>query len=294
MTRPTHETPEGRTYLALQARARELQRGTAEIFLLYALERFLVRLGASAVADRMILKGGMLMAAYGQRRPTRNVDLLALRTSNEPAYIAAIVREVASLDLGDGLHFDVDSLDVGTIREGARYAGVRVGLRATLATAKMTLHVDVNVGDPVEPPPTSTPLPSVMDGEPIHVLAYPVQMVIAETLVTAVERGGLNTRWRDFADLLVLRGHLTPDVATATAIRCVAAHRGVTLVPFSTIHDQFAPNARASWAAWRRKQGLMSLPQSFDDVLKEIRSPVEALLASAMKIDSDSNPESER
>jgi hypothetical protein len=40
---------------------------------LYVLEGFLARLAASAMRERFILKGGVLLAAFGSRRPTRDV-----------------------------------------------------------------------------------------------------------------------------------------------------------------------------------------------------------------------------
>ncbi len=43
----------------------------------YVLERFLFRLAGSPHRDRLVLKGGMLLAVFDVRRPTRDVDLLA-------------------------------------------------------------------------------------------------------------------------------------------------------------------------------------------------------------------------
>ena len=34
---------------------------------------------------------------------------------------------------------------------------------------------------------------------------YPVEAVLAEKIVTAGQRGTVNTRWRDFADIYLLR-----------------------------------------------------------------------------------------
>src|SRR5262249_53437743 len=76
---PTRDTIEGRAYLDLQNLARRQQRPTDELHQLYALEGFLCRLAASEHAGRFALKGGILMAAYGARRPTRDVDLHAGR-----------------------------------------------------------------------------------------------------------------------------------------------------------------------------------------------------------------------
>lgn len=79
MTQPTRETTAGRVYLNLRRKARAEARGTDELLVLYVLERFLYRLSISEFRDRFVLKGGMLLAAFDERRPTRGVDRHAKR-----------------------------------------------------------------------------------------------------------------------------------------------------------------------------------------------------------------------
>lgn len=81
--RPTRETVEGRAYLDLQNLARRTGRPTDELHQLYALEGFLDRLTRSTHVDQFVLKGGVVLAAYNSRRPTRDVDLSASAISNE-------------------------------------------------------------------------------------------------------------------------------------------------------------------------------------------------------------------
>ena len=282
MSRPSRDTPEGRVYLALQALARTTGRGTAEMLQLYVLERFVARVAASSTSDRLVLKGGVLMAAFGQRRPTRDVDLLALDLDNTPETVRQLVKEIAVQDLHDGLNIDPDSLRARIIREGAHYAGVRVRLEARLATARIIFHVDVNVGDPVEPPPAFTDLPSLLGAPPIRVLAYPIEMVVAEKLVTALERGGTNTRWRDFVDLLLLKDRVLSMSAASAAIRRVAAHRRVELGDFGEVRAELGSEVQSKWAAWRRKQALVDRsPERLDEVLLLLEPWADDLLAGA-------------
>jgi hypothetical protein len=72
--RPTRDTVDGCAYLDLQNLARRQRRPTDELHQLYALEGFLRRLAASEHARHFALKGGVLMAAYNARRPTRDVE----------------------------------------------------------------------------------------------------------------------------------------------------------------------------------------------------------------------------
>ncbi|MFC3492900.1 nucleotidyl transferase AbiEii/AbiGii toxin family protein [Glycomyces rhizosphaerae] len=105
----------------------------------------------------------------------------------------------AHADRLDGLEFDLDHVVVETIRD-EESNGVRIVFGARLSVAKLRLHVDINVGDPIWPGPQTVPLPRLLGGN-IELVGYPLTMVLAEKLVTAIQRGTANTRWRDFTDV---------------------------------------------------------------------------------------------
>lgn len=148
----------------------------------------------------------MLIAAFTERRPTRDMDLQGLHLANDADIVKAVVAEVASLPYADDVEYDESTPTAEVTREDDDYAGVRVSMDARLHTARLKLKVDVNIGDPVWPEPIEIDVPSVPDGErPIRVIGYPLSMVLAEKLVTAVARGIASTRWRDFADVFCCR-----------------------------------------------------------------------------------------
>lgn len=62
----------------LQHVARESGRPFHEVLQYYAMERFLYRLSVSEHADKFVLKGALMLAAWGgaATRPTRDIDLL--------------------------------------------------------------------------------------------------------------------------------------------------------------------------------------------------------------------------
>ncbi len=148
-TRPTRSSSAGSAYLNLRKLARGSGRPTDELHQLYALEGFPARLAQSPYADQLILKGGVLLAAYNARRPTRDIDFHARRLPGDGDTVLELVRRVARLPANDGLTFDVDGAIAETIRDEEPYAGVRVTMTAQLATARLRFHVDINVGDPV-------------------------------------------------------------------------------------------------------------------------------------------------
>lgn len=144
-------------------------------------------------------------------------------------------------------------------------------MAATLARAQLTFHVDVNVGDPVTPAPVLVNVPRLLGGEPLALFGYPLPMVHAEKVVTALQRGTVNTRWRDFADMWTLSGaHPVNGNELQTALRVVADHRSARLTRLADVLDGYATLAQGKWAAWRRKQQMLQLPEQFDDVLHAV------------------------
>ena len=83
----------------MQNLARKQGRPTDELHQIYALEGFLARLVVSPYADRLVLKGGVLLAPYDTRRPTRDVDLQGQYMSNEVDAVLDMVRAIAGIGL---------------------------------------------------------------------------------------------------------------------------------------------------------------------------------------------------
>jgi hypothetical protein len=279
-SRPTRATADGRTYLDLQNLARRTRRTTQELLHLYALEGFLARLTTSAYARQLVLKGGVLLAAYGARRATRDVDLQGRHISNDVEATLGIIREIASTTTDDGLAFRTDTASAQTIRDDDNYQGVRVSMVAMIATAEIAFHVDVNVGDPIWPEPQGITVPGLL-GRDVDIIGYPLAMVHAEKIVTAVDRGPTNTRWRDFADIYALSGqHSVSADELRESIRQVAKYRNVLLSRLADSMPGWAEAAQPKWAAWHRKQQLAaSLPVSFRETLDAVAAFADPVLA---------------
>ena len=132
MIRPTRTDPAGRAYLDLQNQARRQHRGTQDLLTLYALERFLARLAGSPHAGQFVLKGGMLLAALSARRPTADIDLMAIDLTNDEQIVLNRVAEIAALpsQSDDGVRFDPSTAKARTIREADLYTGIRISMNA--------------------------------------------------------------------------------------------------------------------------------------------------------------------
>jgi Nucleotidyl transferase AbiEii toxin, Type IV TA system len=280
----------------LQRAAKGAGRTTAEYLRLYALEGFLLRLSHSPHRERLVLKGGMLLAAYDLRRPTADVDIAALQTSNDVAEVLRLVTAVAEValpvELDDGVTFDLDNVTAEAIRQEDEYSGVRVRLLARLATAREPFHVDVNAGDPIWPGPAEISLPRLLGQEPIPLRGYPMEMVLAEKIVTAVERGSASTRWRDFGDIHLITGRCVFRAGEVRqTMRIVADHRHVELASLDQALDGYAEIGQPRWAAWRNKLQLTeAVPADFGEALTSLRAFASPILASSATDTADWDP----
>jgi hypothetical protein len=243
-------------------------RDAAEYLSLYALECFLSRIPQSDYANSLVLKGGVLMAAFASRRPTRDIDLWASGFQGDIKDAENVVKSIAALPIDDGIVFQMESIHGDTIRDNADYEGVRVRLRANLTSAVIPFHIDFNFGDPIWPRPQAVELPRVLGGT-VTVKGYPAVMVLAEKIVTAIERGAANTRWRDFVDISALATTETISADDlATAVATVADYRQVAIVPLISVLSIMATTAQPRWRAWRRKQHLeTTVPEQFQKLL---------------------------
>lgn len=90
-------------YFDLQCLALLQGRDTQELLTLYVLEGLLARLAPSSHRDQFVVKGGMLLAAFGQRRSTRDLDVHAQQLAGDVDTVRDLVADIAAGPIEDGL-----------------------------------------------------------------------------------------------------------------------------------------------------------------------------------------------
>jgi hypothetical protein len=275
--------------LAASIRARLLTVAKAQgvdfnqVLVRFALERMLCRLSLSAHADRFVLKGALLFTLWYDmpHRPTRDADLLGFGAS-DLASVAQTFRDIAGVEVHDGITFDPDSVKVEQIRKEAGYAGARVLIDADIAKARCKTQIDVGFGDAVTPEPLEAIYPILIANLPAPRLrTYPVYTVVSEKLHAITVLGITNSRLKDYLDLsVVLEREVLDSDMLASAIAATFNRRGTT-IPASLpvgLTDEFAndPSRQALWQAFHRKNAMT--PRPLADVvvlLREwLRSPL--------------------
>ena len=233
----------------------------------FALERLLFRLSTSAHSDRFVLKGALLFTLWYDlpHRATRDADLLGFGPSDTGS-MASVFRDIASVAVDDGIVFDPASVRVGVIRKDAGYGGVRVTLNGKLANARCVAQVDVGFGDAITPGPTDAVYPVLLDDLPApRVRTYPVYTVVAEKLHAIVVLGMVNSRLKDYLDLVVIMEREALDEPTlALAIAATFQRRGTALpnAPPVGLSDEFAldPTRIALWQSLLKKNDIVHRP----------------------------------
>ncbi|HEY1702606.1 MAG TPA: nucleotidyl transferase AbiEii/AbiGii toxin family protein [Trebonia sp.] len=271
--RPTRASTSGRVFLDLRKLARTSGRNADEILRLYALEGLLARLVISRPAD-FALKGDILLAAYGIRHSARGIDI---QPAHPYADARAVIQEAAGLDIDDGLYFGAESATAREVRGDDERKAVRVEVPFELNTVRATLRADIAAASPVRP--ASVPVPRVVTvpgllGRDVVVSGYPLALLYAEKIVTAIDRGPATMRWRDFADIYALSAlHSADGSELAAAVRHEAGRRReagrreVALRPLADVLGAWVGQPRPGWMVWRRKQRLDGVPLQFPEVL---------------------------
>lgn len=251
-----------------------------EIWKQLLLERFLARLSHSAHHEKFIFKGGLLLAQHlAIGRETTDIDFLLNKIKSEAPAIEAAFREIVSAKPTDGFEFTWAGVEELT-QPHMEYAGYRVSLSAKFGKMKDRIQIDIGVGDLVTPVedrfrPFEYRGKPIFEGE-ITLLAYPVVTVFSEKLETVISKGAINSRMKDYHDivLMIREPGLLDQEALKAAIIATFRHRRTAL----NLPIAFDPAGHASlqrlWGNHLSGLGAfrktLNLPEMIENVLAEI------------------------
>lgn len=170
----------------------------------FVMERFLERMSLSKYSGNLILKGGLLIASMVglDNRATMDIDT-TIRNYNFSAEDAEkMIEDIIAVPLEDGTRFTVKSVE--NIMDDAEYPGIRFKLEAALDNMKTPLKIDISTDDMITPKEINYEYKLMFEERSIPLLAYNLETVLAEKIETIISRGTLNTRMRDYYDLMIL------------------------------------------------------------------------------------------
>lgn len=239
------------------------------ILQLYFQERFLYRISISDFKDNFILKGGLFIFISKREsfRPTRDIDFLGKNISNDSEEIKQVFKAISSIEVDDGVLFDIDSIKVETIKEGADYEGLRVKILSFLGNIKLNITIDIGYGDIVTPIAQLFTYPVLLENEAPKILAYNYETVIAEKIEAICKLGIATSRMKDFYDIVFLFENYSIDISILkSAIENTFNHRGTDLELFRVLaNDELWKNQEIFWKEFKERINIKD-KISFKDI----------------------------
>lgn len=159
---------------------------------------------ASSYSDNFVFKGGFLLSIILgiDLRSTMDIDFLLRKLDLDRENIIKIIKEIASININDGVAFEFKSID--EIRQEDDYGGYTVTLLGKLDNIKEVICVDIATGDPITPKAINYGYKCLFDNDVLKFKAYNFETIIAEKLQTILFKGITNSRSKDFYDLYII------------------------------------------------------------------------------------------
>ena len=243
----------------------------------YMFERLLVRLSKTEYRDKLVLKGGMLVAAIVglDNRATMDLDTTLKNHPLTPDAVKSTFEAIFSVDGGDDVTFSFVS--IAPIRDDDIYGGYRVSINAKYDTVLTPLSVDVSTGDVITPRAVLFTFNEIFEPDKSYELwAYNIETVMAEKVETILRRGVFNTRPRDYYDVHILATTQTLVKAVfREALIATAAHRDTyrqieDTTGILTVISQ-SKELRAMWDKYRG-QFAYAKDIEYDEIMSTLKS----------------------
>jgi hypothetical protein len=210
--------------------------------------------------------------------------------------IEAAIRDICDQAVeDDGLEFQSDSVRAEAMKENEAYEGVRVKLLARLASARISIQIDVGFGDVITPAPDDVTYPTILTFPAPILKAYPRETVVAEKFQAMAMLGIVNSRMKDFYDLWTLaRQFEFSGPVLSAAIRATFERRQTPLpeqLPIA-LTSEFSEDRQKlmQWQAFVRKGKLdaegITLPE-VTEFLQTFLMPPSQALASGVSFDAN-------
>ena len=270
---------------SIQAKLRNIAKAKGKDFVLvsrlYMQEGVLRRIALSRFAMSFCLKGGLLLYSISgfTSRPTQDIDLLGSDIPHDEVTIRAIIEEILSIQVEDGLLFRTETITLQKITEGADYHGQRLKVECRLGTIRTNLKLDIGFGDLIYPGPLQMDYPTLLETNSFKISAYSLESVIAEKFDAMIVLDARNSRMKDFYDIytLLTKHDIQPSTLNK-AIKLTIQQRNTNTPKFPAVfQERFAEDPRnlQLWDAFlsRIKADVIDF-SSVIQVIKESLEPI--------------------
>lgn len=259
-----------------------------QLLLLYCQEEFLRRLSLSAYANKLVLKGGLLiyMVSNYTSRSTQDIDFLLHDYSNEVSQLQYMLEQIVQTP-SDNPHISFTIKKLTPIALAQNYHGMQAKLVAHIAKSETSFSIDFGVGDVIVPPATYRTFRTTFPEASLpRILTYSLESVIAEKYDAIIQRMENTSRMKDFYDIYYLSkefsfdGRILQDAIRQTLRYRKTIHDMPTFIYFKGLAQ--IRKVQKNWENYIRNMDTPDLPTSFDAVMQQIISFVEPPIMSLL------------
>lgn len=193
-----------------------------------------------------------------------------------------MIGDIIAISLDDETRFTVKSVE--SIMDEAEYPRIRFKLEAALDTMKTPLKIDISTDDVITPKEVNYEYKLMFEERSIPLLAYNLETVLAEKMETIISRGTLNTRMRDYYDLMMLnvvKSDAINYADLAKALEATSKKRNSYELLSAPKHilEQIKSDAglMEQWGIYQRKYDYAT-DYHWEDIIKNIEQLFEKLM----------------
>ncbi|MDM8567054.1 nucleotidyl transferase AbiEii/AbiGii toxin family protein [Candidatus Halobeggiatoa sp. HSG11] len=255
-----------------------------EVWRRLILERMLVRIYHSKYSDKFIFKGGLLLSHYLDiGRETKDIDFLATLMDVTVPNIEIAFNDICAVNMSDSFIFSFSNM-TKLEQPHMNYPGYRVNLNLKFGKMKDRIHVDVGVGDIVEPNQESLELYQY-NGKPIFegavsLRVYPVETIFTEKLESIISKGAVNSRMKDYHDLLLLcreKDFLNIHKLKSNISKTFEHRKTNLTIPLYFSEDDYF-SMQKLWVGHRRGLGEIAVKLNIPEKIKNLVSEINVWL----------------
>ncbi len=250
----------------------------------FVMERFLERMALSKYHNNLILKGGLLIASMVglDNRATMDIDTTIRNYNLSTEDAKKMIEDIIAVPLDDGIQFEIKNVE--GIMDEAEYPGIRFKLEAVLNMMKTPLKIDISTDDVITPREVNYKYKLMFEERSISLLVYNLETLLAEKMETIISRGTLNTRMRDYYDLMILKVVKSDAINYADLAKALEATSRKRksyklLLDSKHILEQIKSDAglMKQWKIYQRKYGY-AVDYNWEEIIKNVEQLFEKLI----------------
>lgn len=192
----------------IDKKAKETDLPKQQLYGLYALEQFLLKLNDSQYKDRLIIKGRYLLSSiYGlDSRVTRDLDTTMIDYPLTKETLEGIAEFVSTPDKDGESHFELRGIK--ETREDFDYNGYELKLLYKNGRSKFPISIDFTTGEELTSVEKGRGIPLIFDkNKTLDFPNYSIEQILTDKFYTTMAYGkydDTNSRMKDYYDIYLL------------------------------------------------------------------------------------------